>query len=75
MIHIKFRDIDPDTGNVSQEKVIATCENPEVANEIEKKIKTKLGIGVPRAVADLPADELPPVVANAPEADAKAANA
>ena len=31
--------------------------NPGVADEIEKKIKTKLGIGVPRAVADLPADE------------------
>jgi recombination protein RecA len=27
-----------------------------VADEIEKKIKAKLGIGVPRAVADLPAD-------------------
>jgi len=32
-------------------------ENAEVANEIEQKIKTKLGIGVPRAVADLPIDE------------------
>jgi recombination protein RecA len=31
-------------------------DNPKVADEIEKKIKTKLGIGVPRAVADLPAD-------------------
>ena len=30
--------------------------NPEVANEIEKKIKQKLGIGVPKAVADLPAE-------------------
>jgi recombination protein RecA len=34
-------------------------ENPEVANEIEKKIKAKLGVGVPRAVADLPAEEAP----------------
>jgi recombination protein RecA len=34
-------------------------ENPEVANEIEKKIKTKLGVGVPRAVADLPVEEVP----------------
>ena len=50
-------------------------ENAATADEIEKKIKTKLGIGVPRAVADLPAEELPPVVATAPEADAKAANA
>jgi recombination protein RecA len=33
-------------------------ENPEVANEIEQKIKTKLGIGVPRAVADLPVEEV-----------------
>jgi recombination protein RecA len=32
-------------------------ENAAVANEIEKKIKTKLGIGVPRAVADLPVEE------------------
>jgi len=31
-------------------------DNPKVADEIEKKIKTKLGIGVPRAVADLPVD-------------------
>mgnify|MGYP000443906181 FL=1 len=31
--------------------------NPAMADEIEKKIKTKLGIGVPRAVADLPVDE------------------
>jgi len=29
-------------------------DNPAVADEIEKKIKSKLGIGVPRAVADLP---------------------
>jgi len=32
-------------------------DNPAVADEIEKKIKAKLGIGVPRAVADLPDDE------------------
>jgi recombination protein RecA len=32
-------------------------ENGKVADEIEQKIKAKLGIGVPRAVADLPADE------------------
>ena len=49
-------------------------ENTAVADEIEKKIKTKLGIGVPRAVADLPAEELPPVAPVA-AADAKAANA
>jgi recombination protein RecA len=36
-------------------------ENAAVANEIEKKIKTKLGIGVPRAVADLPAEAAPVV--------------
>lgn len=41
-------------------------DNPEVANVIEQKIKMKLGIGVPRAVADLPAEEAPSV--------AKAAN-
>ena len=32
-------------------------ENGKVADEIEQKIKAKLGIGVPRAVADLPVDE------------------
>jgi recombination protein RecA len=49
-------------------------ENEKVAEEIEKKIKAKLGIGVPRAVADLPAEELPPVALEEPK-DAKAANA
>jgi recombination protein RecA len=49
-------------------------ENDKVAAEIEQKIKAKLGIGVPRAVADLPAEDLPPVVA-ATTKDAKAANA
>ena len=34
-------------------------ENAAVADEIEKKIKVKLGIGVPRAVADLPAEDGP----------------
>jgi recombination protein RecA len=37
-------------------------ENEAVANEIEQKIKAKLGIGVPRAVADLPADVADEVV-------------
>jgi recombination protein RecA len=32
-------------------------DNPAVADEIEQKIKAKLGIGVPRAVADLPEEE------------------
>jgi recombination protein RecA len=32
-------------------------DNPAIADEIEKKIKTKLGIGVPRAVEDLPVEE------------------
>ncbi|MEY2694600.1 MAG: hypothetical protein RL142_948 [Actinomycetota bacterium] len=54
-------------------------ENAEIANEIEKKIKTKLGIGVPRAVADLPAEEAAPeapkATAKAEEPAAKAANA
>jgi recombination protein RecA len=42
-------------------------ENSAVADEIEKKIKAKLGIGVPRAVADLPAEEV-----EAPAKEAKA---
>ena len=41
--------------------------NPGVADEIERKIKAKLGIGVPRAVADLAPE------AAAPEAAAKVA--
>jgi recombination protein RecA len=50
-------------------------ENAAVADEIEKKIKVKLGIGVPRAVADLPAEE-EAVAEAAPSAKAsKAANA
>ena len=46
-------------------------ENAAVADEIEKKIKVKLGIGVPRAVADLPAE----VAEVAEAAEPKAANA
>ncbi len=48
--------------------------NPDVANEIEKKIKQKLGIGVPKAVADLPTEEAA-VVAEVAEKPAKAASA
>ena len=52
-------------------------ENSELANEIEQKIKSKLGIGVPRAVADLPAEEAAAIAEEAPETSepvAKAAN-
>ena len=48
-------------------------DNPKVADEIEKKIKTKLGIGVPRAVADLPAE--PEAEVSEASADAVAAPA
>ncbi len=47
--------------------------NPAVADEIEKKIKQKLGIGVPKAVADLPAEVSE--VAEVAEKPAKAASA
>ena len=51
-------------------------ENPAIADEIEKKIKQKLGIGVPRAVADLPAETAAEAPAEAKvEKPAKAANA
>jgi recombination protein RecA len=51
-------------------------ENPAIADEIEKKIKVKLGIGVPRAVADLPAEDAAVEETAAPAAKAsKAANA
>jgi recombination protein RecA len=43
-------------------------ENAAIADEIERKIKAKLGIGVPRAVADLPEDA--PVAAKADKASA-----
>ena len=44
-------------------------ENSAVADEIEKKIKTKLGIGVPRAVADLPVEAVEaPVIEKAANA-------
>jgi recombination protein RecA len=33
-------------------------ENPEIADTIEQKIKVKLGVGVPRPVADLPVEEI-----------------
>ncbi|MCF8535446.1 MAG: recombinase RecA [Rhodoluna sp.] len=49
--------------------------NPEVANEIEKKIKQKLGIGVPKAVADLPVEEAEVAVEEAPAKAPKAASA
>ena len=52
-------------------------ENPDLANEIEQKIKSKLGIGVPRAVADLPAEEAAAIAGEAPETSepvAKTAN-
>lgn len=32
-------------------------DNPEIAKTIEQRIKVKLGVGVPRPVADLPAEE------------------
>ncbi len=51
-------------------------ENPAIADEIEKKIKVKLGIGVPRAVADLPSEDTAAEEIAAPVAKAtKAANA
>ncbi len=51
-------------------------ENPAIADEIEKKIKVKLGIGVPRAVADLPSEDNAAEEIAAPVAKAtKAANA
>jgi len=47
-------------------------ENPEIANTIEQRIKVKLGIGVPRPVADLSVDQ---IEAPAEPKVAKAANA
>jgi recombination protein RecA len=46
-------------------------ENPAVADTIEQKIKIKLGVGVPRAVADLPVEA---VEEEAKPKAAKAAN-
>jgi len=48
-------------------------ENPEVADTIEQKIKVKLGVGVPRPVADLPVEAITDVVEKTKPV-AKAAN-
>jgi recombination protein RecA len=48
-------------------------ENPEIAATIEQKIKVKLGIGVPRPVADLPVEEIADVIKDTKPV-AKAAN-
>lgn len=49
--------------------------NPAIAEEIERKIKQKLGIGVPVVVADLPAAEPESADAEPQAKPAKAANA
>jgi recombination protein RecA len=48
-------------------------ENPEIAATIEQKIKAKLGVGVPRPVADLPVEEITDAVEDTKPV-AKAAN-
>ena len=48
-------------------------ENPEIAAAIEQKIKAKLGVGVPRPVADLPVEEIADVLEET-QPVAKAAN-
>jgi recombination protein RecA len=48
-------------------------ENPEIAATIEQKIKAKLGVGVPRPVADLPVEEIADAVEDTKPV-AKAAN-
>jgi recombination protein RecA len=48
-------------------------ENPEIADTIEQKIKAKLGVGVPRPVADLPVEETADVLEET-QPVAKAAN-
>jgi recombination protein RecA len=61
-----------ESGQLGQGKENARAylkENPDIANEIEKKIKEKLGVG-PRL--DAPAGEAKPAAAAEPEAPAKA---
>ncbi len=41
MIEIRFRDIDPDTGLISQDKQIATCETSALASWVMQAL-TKL---------------------------------
>ena len=48
-------------------------ENPEIADTIEQKIKAKLGVGVPRPVANLPVEEIADVLEET-QPVAKAAN-
>lgn len=40
MIEIRFRDIDPDTGSVSQDKRIAVCDSQKMSNWIQAALRT-----------------------------------
>ncbi len=38
MILVKFRDIDPDTGSISQEGTVATCADEQLANWVKSAL-------------------------------------
>ena len=39
MIEIRFRDIDPDTGDVSQDRLIAICDSVRMSNWVKQAIE------------------------------------
>ncbi len=39
MIEIRFRDIDPDTGEVSQDRLIAICDSVRMSNWVKQAIE------------------------------------
>lgn len=39
MIEIRFRDIDPDTGDVSQDRLIAVCDSVRMSNWVKQAVE------------------------------------
>jgi hypothetical protein len=39
VIEIRFRDIDPDTGDVSQDRLIAICDSVRMSNWVKQAIE------------------------------------
>lgn len=42
MIQVRFKDIDPDSGEVSQDKLICTCENLGMAKWVAQAIELSI---------------------------------
>jgi hypothetical protein len=39
VIEIRFRDIDPDTGDVSQDRLIAVCDSVRMSNWVKQAVE------------------------------------